>query len=76
MLYFFKKHIVNRRYCYLRFTHIGSFHRSTSDRRRTVQDQDTLLFLGSNTSCALAAKRKELSYILPDARRTESRGER
>lgn len=44
----------------------GPFHWSTSDRRRSIQDQDTLLLLGSDASGTSAAQWKELSYILPD----------
>jgi len=54
----------------------GSFHRSASDRRRSVPDQDTLLLLGSDPGGTSTAERKKLSYILPDARRSQPRGER
>lgn len=67
---------VHKPLCSIRLVCAGSFHRSASDRRRAVPDQDTLLLLGPDPSGTSAAERKELSHILPDARRSQPRGER
>lgn len=58
------------------FFSAGSFYRSTSDRRSSVPDQDTLLFFGPNASGASAGQRKELPYILSDVGRSYPRRKR
>lgn len=45
----------------------GTIYRSTSDRRSTISNQDTLLFSGSNPCHKAAAEREKLSHLLPNA---------
>ena len=51
----------------------GSLHRSPSDRRRAVPNEDPLLLPRPDASHPAAARREELPHILPDARGTVPR---
>ena len=55
---------------------IGTFHRSASDGRGAVPDQDPLLLPGSDAGGAPARSREKLPHFLSDAGRSHAGGTR